>query len=85
MSCQYFFIIGEIFMSTLGERLKALRMSKQIRQVEMAELLGVSDRHYQRIEHNQVNISYLVLITLADFFDVSLDYLVGRSDNPERR
>jgi len=45
----------------------------------------VTSRHYQDIEYGKINIPTLTLIALADYFDVSLDYLVGRSDDPTRR
>ena len=51
----------------------------------MAKLLDVTDRHYQRMEYGKVNVPALTLIALAEYFNVSLDYLVGLSDNPERR
>jgi len=68
-----------------SSRLKELRKSKKIKQTEMAYLLGVTSRHYQDIEYGKINIPTLTLIALADYFDVSLDYLVGRSDDPTRR
>ena len=40
-------------------------------------------RTYQRYEKGERDIPSLTLIALADFFGVSLDYLVGRTDNPE--
>ena len=72
-------------MDIFAERLKLLRKQKQLKQIDMAELLGVTDRHYQKMEYGKVNIPALTLIKLADFFDVSTDYLLGRSDTPERR
>jgi transcriptional regulator with XRE-family HTH domain len=51
----------------------------------MAEFLGCTEQHYQRIEYGKINIPALDLIALADYFDVSLDYLVGRSDEAKRR
>ena len=47
----------------------------------MAELLGKTSRHYQDIESGKINIPSLTLIKLADYFGVSLDYLVGRSED----
>ena len=47
----------------------------------MAELLGCTDRHYQRMEYGKVNISILTLIHLADYFGVSTDYLLGREES----
>ncbi|MCL2828405.1 MAG: helix-turn-helix domain-containing protein [Oscillospiraceae bacterium] len=50
----------------------------------MAEILGITERSYQRYEAER-NPNNETLIKLADFFDVSTDYLLGRSDNPRRQ
>lgn len=50
----------------------------------MADGIGVAEQAYQRYEYGKTVPSALVLIALADYFDVSLDYLVGRSDDPAR-
>ena len=78
--------IKEFFMDTLeilGARLKELRKERRIYQREMGDLLGITQGHYQKIEHGDVNIPVLTLCTLAGYFDVSTDYLLGLSD--ERR
>jgi len=67
-------------LSIFGTRLKALRKERRIYQREMGELLKVTLRHYQKIEKGEINISALTLCTLADYFGVSVDYLLGRSD-----
>jgi transcriptional regulator with XRE-family HTH domain len=69
-------------MNKFAERLKLLRKQKGLTQVKIAEFLGCTEQHYQRIEYGKINIPTLDLIALADYFDVSLDYLVGRSDDP---
>lgn len=66
-------------------RLKELRIAKNQRQKDIAAFLGVTERHYQLMEAGGVDLPSSKLIALADYFDVSLDYLVGRSDSPERR
>jgi len=66
-----------------SERLKALRLAKNLKQSEIAALLGVSVAQVSDIERNRRSTSIDKLIALADYFDVSLDYLVGRSDNPD--
>lgn len=68
-------------MPEFSERIKALRKEKGLTQIDMAELLNCKDRHYQRIEYGQVNIPSLTLAFLADYFEVSADYLLGRSDD----
>ncbi|MCI8474615.1 MAG: helix-turn-helix transcriptional regulator [Oscillospiraceae bacterium] len=70
----------EKIMGAFGARVKALRKERKMRQVDMAELLDCTDRHYQRMEYGDINIPSLTLIKLADYFNVSTDYLLGRSD-----
>ena len=67
-------------MLPFGKRLKELRNEKKVKQKEMAEFLGCTDRNYQKMEYGEINVPALTLIKLADYFDVSLDYLVGRSE-----
>ena len=64
----------------LGARLCSLRKERRLRQVDVAELLGVTQTHYQRVEKGKINIPTLTLCTLADYFGVSTDYLLGRSE-----
>ncbi len=67
-------------LSIFGTRLKALRKERRVYQREMGELLKVTLRHYQKIENGEINISALTLCALADYFEVSVDYLLGRSE-----
>ena len=75
----------EKIMLPFGERLKVLRHEKKMKQKEMAEFLGCTDRNYQKMEYGEINVPGLTLIKLADYFQVSLDYLVGRDDVPNRK
>lgn len=68
-------------MPKFSTRLKELRKEKHLKQVEMAKILECTETHYQQIEYGHVNIPSLTLETLADFFNVSTDYLLGRSDD----
>ena len=68
-----------------SERLKTLRAEKGVRQSELAALIGVRNTAVSMMESGSRSPSVEVLCALADYFDVSLDYLVGRSDIPERR
>lgn len=63
-----------------GERLKELRQERKVPQKELAEYLDISVRGYQfyESEDNEPNIK--MLIALADFYGVTIDYLVGRTD-----
>ena len=68
-------------MVTFGERLKLLRKRKNLSQHDMAKFLDITDNGYQKYELNKSTPHFNTLILLADFFNVSLDYLVGRSDD----
>jgi transcriptional regulator with XRE-family HTH domain len=67
------------------ERLKQLRKERKYTQQQMADALGITLRAYQMYEGGENGPGVSGLIALADYFDVSLDYLVGRSDDPARR
>lgn len=68
---------------TFPERLKELRISKSLTQKEIADSVGMAPVAYQRYEYGTREPAYQKLIALADYFNVSLDYLTGRTDNPE--
>lgn len=68
----------------IQERLKTLRKRKGVTQKSIADTVSITEVSYQRYEYGKVRPSLDVLIALADYFDVSLDYLVGRSDDPKR-
>ena len=67
-------------LTIMGQRLKELRKERRIYQREMGDLLGITLQHYQKMEKGEVNIPSLTLCTLADYFGVSADYLLGRSE-----
>jgi hypothetical protein len=69
---------------TFGERLRQLRTEKGLTQKQLAVETGTSERGIQNYEMGIRNPAFDVLIALADYFDVSLDYLCGRSDDPAR-
>lgn len=71
-------------MSNLKERLKELRLAKQLKQNEFAKHLDISDRTVRHYENGDREPDIDKLIEIADFFEVSLDYLVGRSDDPKK-
>lgn len=70
---------------SFSDRLIFLRKSRNLTQKQVYDAVGMSAIGYQRYEYGDREPAYQNLIALADFFDVSLDYLVGRSDDPQRR
>lgn len=64
----------------LGQRIQELRKEKKKTQKEMGEFLEMTSRNYQRIEYGEIDLQATVICTLADYFGVSADYLLGRSD-----
>ena len=63
-------------------RLKELRKTNKVTQKQIASAIELSERNYQSLEYGNIKPSYETLLKLADYFDVSLDNLVGRTDNP---
>ena len=67
-------------MPTFSERLRELRMERGLKQREMSEICGLKLRSYQDYEYNKSYPEVPGLVALADYFGVSLDYLMGRTD-----
>lgn len=65
------------------EIVKLLRKQNGYTQKQIASTLGISERAYQHYELGTRKPDYDGLVQLADYFDVSLDYLAGRTDNPK--
>lgn len=64
------------------ERLIQIKNDRKLLQKDIAAAVGLSVRAYQYYEKGQKEPTLSVLIRLSDFFNVSLDYLCGRSDDP---
>ncbi len=62
-------------------RLKELRKSKNISQLKLAMDLGINQNTVSRYETGEREADYKTLIALADYFNVSIDYLLGRTDD----
>lgn len=63
------------------QRLRDLREDADLNQTNIAEYLGIQQTVYSRYERGVRTIPLEHLIRLADFYNVSLDYLVGRTNN----
>ena len=72
-------------MASFAERLKELRKIKGSTQKQMGTFLGLTERTFRQYEAGEVDPPSSKAIKLADYFDVSIDYLLGRSDVPEKR
>jgi len=70
-------------MSILAHRLKESRNKINKIQFDMAKYLGITESAYQKYELGISEPKIENLIKLADCFDVSIDYLTGRTDNPK--
>lgn len=70
-------------LKVFGARLKELRKEKKLKQTDMAEAMGLAPRNYQRMEYGKTNVTATTLLFLCDYFRVSADYLLGRTDDRE--
>ena len=64
-------------------RLKELRLSRNLSQQSLGMVIGIKTQAISDMEHGRIKTTLDKAIALADFFDVSVDYLVGRTDVPE--
>lgn len=64
-------------------RIRNLREDKDLYQKDIAKLLGISQQYYSDYENGKRPIPIIHLITLAKFYHVSIDYLVGLTNNPK--
>lgn len=61
-------------------RIRNLREDMDLTQTDMAKMLFISQRTYSYYESGGHDIPTEILVRLADFYDVSVDYLLGRTD-----
>ena len=67
----------------LYKRIRDLREDNDLTQKQMGEILSCSQRVYSNYERGELDIPTEILIKLADFHKVSVDYLLNRTDNPK--
>lgn len=70
-------------MKEIAQRLKTLRESVGLSQAKIGALVGAPQASINRYENNQTKAPLTVLLWYADYFDVSMDYIFGRTDNPQ--
>ena len=66
------------------QRLKDLREDAEKMQSEIADVLGIAQQQYSRYERGEREIPFHHIITLAKYYNVSLDYLAGLIDDPRQ-
>ena len=69
-------------MKIIGERLKGLRMSVQLSQARLGKTFGIGQTSIFKYERGEVTVPAEIMLKYADMFDVSMDYLYGRTDDP---
>lgn len=64
------------------KRIRDLREDKDLNQTYIAKLLNMSQTGYSKYETGENDLPTTILIKLADFYDVSVDYILERTNNP---
>lgn len=75
---------GVSFM-TIAEALKRFRLNKGLTQAEVADKLGIFQQAYYRYEKGKIFPPVLLIVKMANTFNVSADYLLGLSDEPHAK
>lgn len=78
--CYNFQVILGGNMKIFQERLIELRKSSNLTQRQLASYLGISQPSYVRYENGSAEPTFEKLVMLADYFEVSIDYLLGRTE-----
>ncbi len=65
-------------------RIRDLREDKDMNQTQIAKVLGMSQTGYSKYETGENDIPTSILIKLANFYNVSIDYLLSQTNNPKR-
>ncbi len=65
------------------QRIQDLRTDADMSQKQLSEILHISQRSYSHYETGSRNIPVEMLIRLANYYDISVDYLIGRTDKKE--
>ena len=65
------------------QRIQDLRTDADMSQKQLSEILHISQRSYSHYDTGSRNIPVEMLIRLANYYDISVDYLVGRTDKKE--
>ncbi len=63
-------------------RLRDLREDHDLTQAQAAKIIGTSQQHYGKYENGKIVIPFDRAIVLAEYYEVSLDYIAGRTNNP---
>lgn len=67
------------------KNLRGLREDRDIKQRDIAKILNVSQNTYSQYETGVISLTAEVLIKLSDYYGVSIDYLLDRTNNPKRQ
>ena len=65
------------------KNLRAIREDRDIKQKDIAKVLNVSQNTYSQYETGVIALTAEILIKLSDYYNVSIDYLLDRTNNPE--
>lgn len=64
------------------KHLRDIREDRDIRQKDIAAVLNISQNTYSQYETGVISLTAEVLVKIADYYDVSIDYLLDRTNNP---
>ena len=67
-------------MENYQTRLKDLREDRDLTQAQVAKIIGTTQQHYGKYESGRIIIPFDRVIQLADYYNVSLDYIAGRTN-----
>lgn len=70
-------------MKLINDIIRGLREDKDLRQLDVAKVIGTTQQHYSRCEKGECDFPTRSILLLADFYGVSTDFLLGRTDSKQ--
>jgi transcriptional regulator with XRE-family HTH domain len=67
-------------MKSYTEIIRGLREDRDLKQIEIARVLGTTQQHYSKYENGEYEMPIRVLTLLADYYGISTDYILGRTE-----
>ena len=83
MSIGIFVLLYNFFGDDMNLRIRDIREDNDLTQKQISEILNCDQSLYSKYERGDREIPLALIIKLADYYETSVDYLIGRTDNPK--
>lgn len=83
MSIGLFVLLYNFFGDSMNLRIRDMREDNDLTQKQISSIINCDQSLYSKYERGEREIPLSLIIKIADYYNTSVDYLIGRTDNPE--